>query len=171
MGSFFYKLKLWWNTCSLLGLFFNELELRVKLLMIMVIDIRLTVNTMFFWGSYYLFNCSIKLIRHWEYILEKWAKKLIPYLNYVKSNLKVVFTPHFTISFGFVIVVALEVFSPLIFISWFWEILWTIFWTNWTRQELNLSSSIAFFPFWILSMFSCFSGPLGFEHFVLPPHT
>ena len=48
VGSFFNELKLWWNICSLLGLIFNKLELCVKLLVMMVIDIRFTVNTMFF---------------------------------------------------------------------------------------------------------------------------
>lgn len=49
VGSFFFnELKLWWNICSLLGLLFNELELCVNMLMIMVIDIGFTVNTMFF---------------------------------------------------------------------------------------------------------------------------
>ena len=39
VGSFFNELELWWNIFSLLGLIFNELELCVKLLVIMVIDI------------------------------------------------------------------------------------------------------------------------------------
>ena len=36
VGSFFNELKLRWNICSFLGLIFNELELRVKLLMAVV---------------------------------------------------------------------------------------------------------------------------------------
>ena len=48
VGSFFNELELWWNICSLLGLIFNELELRIKLLVIRVSDTRFTVNTMFF---------------------------------------------------------------------------------------------------------------------------
>ena len=39
VDSFFNELKLWWNICSLLGLIFNELELCVILLVIMVLDI------------------------------------------------------------------------------------------------------------------------------------
>ena len=36
VGSFFNEVKLWWNICSLLGLIFNELELHLKLLVLVV---------------------------------------------------------------------------------------------------------------------------------------
>ena len=117
-----------------LCLFLTSLNSTLKLLDIMVIDYPdFTIDNLFFQRLYCLLNCFIKLVRNEQYMFEKWVKTPIFYLNYVKSNLKVLFTSHFIISFELWFVGALEVLSPLIFTSWFREILWTILSAVWNR--------------------------------------